>query len=225
MLLMFGALLGGAMERPEGQSYYELLVPGIFALAMLFGLESTMLAITEDAAKGVTDRFRSLPISSVSVVLGRCIADLLDSVVTLTVLVATGLALGWRWHGGFAAALAAFGLLLLLRFALLWVGIFIGLVVKNAQSVTMVQVLVWPIGFLSSAFVATSTMPSWLGAIAQWNPLSLAATAARALFENPGTSPASWIGTHAVLAALICPILLTVVFLPLAATRFRNLAR
>jgi ABC-2 type transport system permease protein len=89
----------------------------------------------------------------------------------------------------------------------------------------MVQVLVWPIGFLSSAFVATSTMPSWLGAIAQWNPLSLAATAARSLFENPDTSPASWIGTHAVPAALICPILLTVVFLPLAATRFRNLAR
>jgi ABC-2 type transport system permease protein len=225
MLLMFGALLGGAMEHPEGQSYYELLVPGIFALAMLFGLESTMLAITEDAAKGVTDRFRSLPISSAAVVLGRCIADLLDSVVTLTVLVVTGLALGWRWHGTFAAALAAFGLLLFLRFALLWVGIFIGLVVKNAQSITMVQVLVWPIGFLSSAFVATSTMPSWLGAIAQWNPLSLTATAARSLFENPDTAPASWVGTHAVLAALLCPLLLTVVFLPLAAARFRNLAR
>ncbi|WP_112242603.1 ABC transporter permease [Kribbella monticola] len=225
MLLMFGALLGGAMERPEGQSYYELLVPGIFALAMLFGLESTMLAITEDAAKGVTDRFRSLPISSTAVVLGRCIADLLDSVVTLTVLVVTGLVLGWRWHGTFAAALAAFGLLLLLRFALLWVGTFIGLVVKNAQSVAMVQVLVWPIGFLSSAFVATSTMPSWLGAIAQWNPLSLTATAARSLFENPDTAPASWIGDHAIGAAVIGPLLLTALFLPLAATRFRKLSR
>jgi ABC-2 type transport system permease protein len=225
MLLMFGALLGGAMERPEGQSYYELLVPGIFALSMLFGLEATMLAITEDAAKGVTDRFRSLPISSAAVVLGRCIADLLDSVVTLTVLAGTGLALGWRWHGGFAAALGAFGLLLLLRFALLWVGIFIGLVVKNAQSVSMVQVLVWPIGFLSSAFVDTSTMPSWLGAVAQWNPLSLTATAARSLFENPSTAPVSWIGDHSLLAAVVCPLLLTVIFLPLAATRFRNLAR
>lgn len=225
MLLMFGALLGGAMERPAGQSYYELLVPGIFALAMLFGLESTMLAVTEDAAKGVTDRFRSLPISSAAVVLGKCIADLLDSIVTLTVLALTGLALGWRWHGTFGAALAAFGLLLLLRFALLWVGIFIGLVVKNAQSITMVQVLVWPIGFLSSAFVATSTMPSWLGAIAQWNPLSLTATAARSLFENPDTAPASWIGDHALLAAFLCPLVLTVVFLPLAATRFRNLSR
>ena len=97
--------------------------------------------------------------------------------------------------------------------------------VKNAQSIAMVQVLVWPIGFLSSAFVATSTMPSWLGAIAQWNPLSLTATAARSLFENPDTAPASWIGSHALLAALVCPLLLTAVFLPLAASRFRHLSR
>ena len=88
MLLMFGALLGGAMDFPEGQSYYELLVPGIFALAMLFGLEGTMTAVTQDKDKGVTDRFRSLPMSSAAVVLGRCIADMLDSAVTLIVLVA-----------------------------------------------------------------------------------------------------------------------------------------
>jgi ABC-2 type transport system permease protein len=225
MLLMFGALLGGAMETAEGQSYYELLVPGIFALAMLFGLESTMIAVSEDAAKGVTDRFRSLPISATAVVLGRCIADLLDSIVNLTILMLTGLALGWRWHGSFAAALGGFGLLLLLRFALLWVGIFIGLVVKNAQSVAMAQVLIWPIAFLSSAFVSTSTMPSWLDAVAQWNPLSLTATAVRRLFENPDTAPASWIGSHALPAAILCPLVLTVVFLPLAAQRFRKLSR
>ncbi|HEY0617943.1 MAG TPA: ABC transporter permease [Kribbella sp.] len=225
MMLMFGALLGGAMERPNGESYYELLVPGIFALAMLFGLEGTMTAVTTDAAKGVTDRFRSLPMSSSAVVLGRCIADMLDSIVTLTVLAGAGLALGWRWHGTFPAAVAAFALLLLLRFALLWVGIYIGLVVKNAQSVTMVQVLVWPIGFLSSAFVATSTMPGWLGAIAQWNPLSSTATAARSLFQNPDAAAGSWIGDHSLTAAILWPLLLTAVFLPLSATRFRNLSR
>ena len=100
MLLMFGALLGGAMDFPEGQSYYELLVPGIFALAMLFGLEGTMTAVTQDKDKGVTDRFRSLPMSSAAVVLGRCIADMLDSAVTLIVLITAGLALGWRFHEG-----------------------------------------------------------------------------------------------------------------------------
>jgi ABC-2 type transport system permease protein len=141
------------------------------------------------------------------------------------VLVGAGLALGWRWHGTFPAALAAFALLLLLRFALLWVGIYIGLVVKNAQSVTMVQVLVWPIGFLSSAFVATSTMPGWLGAIAQWNPLSSTATAARSLFQNPDAAAGSWIGDHSLIAAILWPLLLTAVFLPLSATKFRNLSR
>lgn len=224
MLLLFGGLLGGAMESDA--SYYELLAPGIFALAMLFGLEGTMTAVATDVSKGVTDRFRSLPMSSAAVVLGRCIADLLDSVVTLLVLVGTGLALGWRWHEGLPSALAAFGLLLLLRFALLWVGIFIGLSVKNAQSVTVVQVLVWPIGFLSSTFVATSTMPDWLGTIAQWNPLSATATAARDLFGNPDpSSTATWIGTHAGIAAILAPILLTAVFLPLSAHRFRTLSR
>ncbi|MEU8222619.1 ABC transporter permease [Kribbella sp. NPDC048915] len=226
MLLMFGGLLGGAMQTPADSSYYELLVPGIFALAMLFGLEGTMTAVTTDVSKGVTDRFRSLPMSSTAVVLGRCIADMLDSVVTLAVLVATGLVLGWRWHEGMPAALAAFGLLLLLRFALLWVGIFIGLSVRNAQSVTMVQVLVWPVGFLSSAFVATSTMPDWLGTIAQWNPLSATATASRNLFGNPDPSAtATWIGNHAELAAILGPLLLVAVFLPLSAHRFRTLSR
>ncbi|WBQ05166.1 ABC transporter permease [Kribbella sp. CA-293567] len=224
MLLMFGALLGGAMETPAGESYYELLVPGIFALSMLFGLESTMTAVTNDVAKGVTDRFRSLPMSSSAVVLGRCIADLLDSVVSLIVLTGAGLALGWRWHGSVLEALAAFGLLLLLRFALLWIGIFIGLSVKNAQSIVAIQVGVWPIGFLSSAFVATSTMPGWLGTIAQWNPLSGTATAARSLFGNPDPSTASWIGEHAIAAAIIGPLLLTAVFLPLSAARFRRLS-
>ncbi|ONI71573.1 multidrug ABC transporter permease [Kribbella sp. ALI-6-A] len=225
MLLMFGALLGGAMERPEGRSYYELLVPGIFALSMLFGLEGTMTAITTDAAKGVTDRFRSLPMSSAAVVLGRCIADMLDSAVTLVILAAAGLALGWRWHESPAEALAAFGLLLLLRFALLWLGIFIGLSVRNAQSVMAIQVAIWPIGFLSSAFVNTSTMPDWLGTIAQWNPMSSTATAARDLFGNPGATAESWIGEHALAGAVIWPLLLVVVFLPLSARKFRNLSR
>ncbi|MFC9687286.1 ABC transporter permease [Kribbella sp. NPDC056951] len=226
MLLMFGGLLGGAMEFPEGESYYELLVPGIFALTMLFGLEGTMTAVIQDRDKGVTDRFRSLPMSSAAVVLGRCMADMLDTIVALAVLAGTGLALGWRWHDGLPSALAAFGLLLLLRFALLWVGIFIGLSVKNAQSITAIQVLVWPVGFLSSAFVATSTMPAWLGTIAQWSPLSATATASRTLFGNPDPSTtATWIGSHSVLMAVIAPLILTAIFMPLSAHRYRTLSR
>ncbi|GIG00501.1 ABC transporter permease [Catellatospora citrea] len=212
--LMFGGLFGGAI----GEDYFDYLMPGMFALTMFFGVESTMTAVSTDAAKGVTDRFRSLPINSASVVLGRCLADLMNSAVGLVVLVGAAAALGWRWHEGLGRALAAFGLLLLLRFALLWVGIFLGLVVKGPESVTMVQILVWPVGFLSGVFVDPATMPSWLGAIAQWNPLSATAAASRDLFGNPGLVP-----DHAMLLAVLWPLLLTAIFLPLSVHRHRRL--
>jgi ABC-2 type transport system permease protein len=145
--VMFGALFGGAIVGPGGD-YYTFLMPGIFAMAMLFGLEATMTAVNADAARGVTDRFRSLPISAGAVLLGRCIADMIGSVAGLAVLVITGLALGWRWENGLAAALAAFGLLLLLRFSLLWAGIFIGLAARGPEAVAAVQILVWPVSML-----------------------------------------------------------------------------
>jgi ABC-2 type transport system permease protein len=177
------------------------------------------------ATKGVTDRFRSLPISAAAVVLGRCIADMLNSIVGLAILVVAGLLLGWRWHAGLNAALAAIGLLLLLRFALLWMGIFVGLIAKGPESVTTVQILVWPISFLSNVFVDPSTMPAWLGMIAQWNPLSATASATRALFMNPGWQGSSWIAENAVLMAIVWPAWLTAIFLPLTVRKYRRLSR
>jgi len=220
IVLMFGLLFGGAIVVPEGTSYFEFLMPGMFAVTMLFGLETTMMAVTTDAAKGVTDRFRSMPMSASAVVLGRCIADMLNSVVGLAILAVTGLLPGWRWHGSLGAALAAFGLLLLLRFALLWVGIFMGLNAKGPESVATIQILVWPVSFLSNVFVDPATMPPWLGAIAQWNPLSVTASAARALFENAGTSGAS---ENVLLLAILMPLAITAVFLPLSVRKFRHL--
>lgn len=230
--LLFGALFGGALAGPGG-NYYAFLMPGIFAMAMLFGLESTMMAVTTDAAKGVTDRFRSLPINAASVVLGRCVADMLLSVAGLAVLVATGLLLGWRWEAGIAGAAGAFALLLWLRFALLWVGIWIGLRAAGPQVVTAVQILVWPVSMLSGIFVDPATMPSLLGVIAQWNPLSATATAARELFGSPGwetgggagTSIASWASEHAIALAVAWPVVIAVVFGPLSVRAFRRLGR
>ncbi|WP_440097615.1 ABC transporter permease [Streptosporangium sp. H16] len=222
MVLMFGGLFGGAIGVPGGD-YFDFLIPGMFAMTMLFGLESTMMAVTTDAAKGVTDRFRSMPMSASAVVMGRGIADMLNSVVGLAVMIVTGLLLGWRAGGGPSAALTAVGLLLLLRFALIWVGIFIGLVAGGPEAVTSVQILVWPVGFLSSVFVDPSTMPGWLGAIAEWNPLSATATAARQLFDNPGWGGESWVTQNATLMAVVWPLLLIAVFLPLAARTFRRL--
>ena len=202
-----------------------VLMPGMFTTTMLFGLEATMIAVTTDAAKGVTDRFRSMPISASAVVLGRCIADMLNSVVGLAVMVVAGLMLGWRWHNGLASAILAIGLLLLLRFALLWIGIYMGLRAKGPEAVTSVQILVWPVSFLSNVFVDPATMPNWLGAIAQWNPLSATTSAIRRLFMNPGWQGDAWIVQNSLLMAILWPTLLIAVFLPLSVRAYRRLSR
>ncbi|CAM3029169.1 ABC transporter permease [Saccharomonospora xinjiangensis] len=223
VLLMFGFLFGGAMAVPG--DYWEFLVPGVFALTMVFGVESTFTAISTDLARGVTDRFRSLPMAASAVVLGRATADLLNSAVTLAVLVAAGLAAGWQPHGTLGATLAAFGLLLLLRLAMLWLGIYLGLVARGPESVMALQILVWPVGFLSNAFVSPATMPGWLGAIAEWNPLSATVAAVRDLFGNPGWASDSWVATHPLLPAVVWPVLLIAVFFPLSVRHFRQLSR
>lgn len=133
--------------------------------------------------------------------------------------------LGWRWHDSLSAALAAVGLLLLLRFSLLWVGIFLGLVAKGPESVASVQILVWPFSFLSNVFVDPATMPSWLGVIARWNPLSATASATRELFMNPGWQGSSWASENAWLLAIIWPVLLTAIFLPLSVWKYGRLSR
>jgi ABC-2 type transport system permease protein len=225
IMLIFGLLFGGAMRMPQGESYFEFLIPGMFATTMFFGLESTMIAVNMDAAKGVTDRFRAMPMSATAVVLGRCIADMLNSVVGLVVMIAAGLLFGWRWHGGLAAAAAAIGLLLLLRFALLWIGIYFGLAAKGPESLTAVQILVWPVSFLSSVYVDPATMPTWLSVLAQWNPLSATASAARDLFMNPNWQLNTWMAENAVLMAVVWPVLLTLIFLPLSARKFRGLCQ
>jgi len=224
-VLMFGYLFGGAISVPGGGSYREFLLPGMFALTMVFGTEMTMSAVVTDAMRGVTDRFRSLPMASAAVLLGRSCADLLNAVVGLAVIMGCGLAVGWQARGGLGSTVAAIGLLLLLRFALIWVGIYLGLLIPGPESVTAVQILVWPLGFLSNVFVSPSTMPGWLGAVAEWNPLSATASAIRELFGNPGVTGQSWAADHSLTLALGWPLLLVGVFLPLAARRYRRLSR
>lgn len=225
LLLMFGFLFGGAIEVPGGGAYIAFLLPGMFALTMLFGLDATMTAMAEDAKRGITDRFRSLPISSASVALGRAIADLANSALSLAVLMVGGALIGWRPTTGPLEIALGVVLLLWLRFGLLWLGIFLGLSFRGTGATTAVQVLVWPIGFLSTVFVSAETMPGWLGAIAEWNPVSATATASRELFGNPTGVTGGWLAEHAVLAASVWPLAITAVFLPLAAIAYRRLRR
>ncbi|GCD92933.1 ABC transporter permease [Embleya hyalina] len=223
MLLMFGYLIGGG--QGVAGDFRAYLVPGMLTMTMAFGLEATMLAVTQDLGKGVIDRFRSMPMNSGAVLVGRSIADMLQSAVGLTVMIAVGYAIGWRTHEGFASFLGAVGLLLLLRFAMLWVGIHLAMVAGRPELVQAVQILVWPVGFLSNAIASPASMPAWLGAIVEWNPMSATATAVRDLFDNPGAGGDSWAATHAELLAVAWPLALIAVFAPLAVKRFRDLSR
>lgn len=224
IVLMFGYLLGGAMTVPGGGDYRDFLMPGMFAMTMVFGIGATLSAVSADAARGVTDRFRSMPMAAAAVIAGRAAADMLNSAAALGVLTGCGFLVGWHPHRGLARAAAALGLLLLLRFAFVWIGISLGLTFyPNPQAVTAARTLEFPIGFLGNPFVAISTMPVWLAAIAQWNPLSSTVSAARQLFGDPtGTHPA-WIPDHAVLLAFAWPLLLIAIFFPLSVRRYRRL--
>ncbi|MEV5356769.1 ABC transporter permease [Streptomyces sp. NPDC086081] len=217
LLLMFGYLVGGG--RGVAGDYRDYLIPGMLALTMAFGLESTMIAVTQDLDKGVVDRFRSMPMADGAVLVGRSAADMLQSALTLLVLVGVGAALGWRPGGGPAALLGALGLLLLFRFAMLWIGIHLALVAGRPELVQAVQILVWPVGFLSNAFATPESMPGWLGTAVEWNPLSHTATAVRDLFGVPGTESGhvGW--------AVVWPLALLAVFFPLAVRRFARLSR
>ncbi|MFC7308339.1 ABC transporter permease [Streptomyces monticola] len=224
LLLMFGYLIGGGAGI-EGD-YREYLVPGMFALTMAFGLDATMVAVTQDLNKGVIDRFRSMPMASGAVLVGRSAADMLQSALSLIVLIGVGLAVGWRWHGSFAALLGGVGLLLLFRFAMLWMGIHLAMIAGKPELVMAVQIMVWPVGFLSNAFATPESMPGWLGAVVEWNPMSATATSVRNLFGNDGgVTPASWAAQHAELLAVLWPLALLAVFFPLAVRRFGRLSK
>ncbi|GAB2903542.1 ABC transporter permease [Streptomyces mayteni] len=235
MLVMFAHFLGGGMAVEGGASGddTDYLVPGMLALTMAFGLESTMVALTQDINRGILDRFRSMPIAPSSVLVGRSLLDMLESTAGLLVMIGAGLTIGWRWHGTPAEALAAVGLLLLLRFAMLWVGIYLGLVAGGPRWCRPCR--------SSSGRSASSPTPSphrtpcpagsapspWghLPGRHAWgrNPMSATAGAVRDLFGNPGWSGDSWAATHPVPLAVAWPLLLLALCAPLAMRRFSRL--
>ncbi|WP_431980185.1 ABC transporter permease [Streptomyces qinglanensis] len=224
-VLLFVYVFGSAMEVGEGVDYKNYAMPGMFAMTMAFGFMNTAVTVVVDKERGVTDRFRSMPMAPSAVVTGRGVSDLLHAALDLAVLAAIALAIGWRSDGGLLSTLWAFVLLLLLRFALIWVGVLLGLLARNQESAGNLFAVAFPFGMVSSVFTPPSAMPDWLGAVAMWNPVSATANAVRELYGNPLPTGGSWIEEHAELMAVVWPLALTAVFLPLAVRKFQHLGR
>jgi len=183
-LLIFRYVFGGAINV-DGLPYVDFLVPGFVTTAVLFSGMGAAAGVAEDLEQGFFDRLRSLPIPRASVMAGRCLADTALVTWGLAVATALGFVVGFRMHGSVAAGLAAFGLCVLLGFAFEWVFITIGLVGGSAQAAQGISLLVSPLTFVSSAYVPVSSMPSWLQAFADHQPITPMVNAVRCLTGGP----------------------------------------
>lgn len=222
MLVVFGYVFGSAIHAPGGEDYRGYLTPGLFVMIAVNGVMASMIGAARDLDRGLTDRLRTMPVSRGATLLGQGLADLAVNVVVLAGMAGVGYAVGWRTHAGAGRVLAAFGLLLLLRFALVWMGFFLGILCGREEIAAQAGILVFPIGTVSNVFVPTSGMPGWLRAVADWNPISCAASASRSLFgDTLGAAARSpWPLAHPVEAALGWCALLLLVFVPLGVRAF-----
>ncbi|MGH8875898.1 MAG: ABC transporter permease [Stackebrandtia sp.] len=186
-VLLFAYVFGSAIQVPGGGNYREFLMAGIFTQTVAFGSSLTGMGLAEDMTKGIIDRFRSLPMSRAAVLIGRTTSDLINNVLVVVVMVACGLLVGWRTHTGFIDAVAGFLLLFGFAYAMSWIAATIGLSVKSVE-VAQSAGFIWmfPLTFLSNAFVPTDNMPVVLQRIADWNPVSAIVLALRDLWGNPG---------------------------------------
>jgi ABC transporter DrrB family efflux protein len=218
-VLLFAFVLGASITNTGGASYREFLLPGIQAQNIVFTAFVVASGITSDVEKGIIDRFRSLPISRASVLIGRSISSLIHSSIGIVVMALTGLAIGWRIRGSVAEAALAFALVLVFGFGIIWFGILVGSLMRTVEAVngTMFTVL-FPITFLANTFAPTEPMPHWLRVVAEWNPVSSLTQAVRELWGNGPAAPA---GAqlplhHPILSTILWSLLLTAVFAPVA---------
>jgi ABC-2 type transport system permease protein len=227
MVVMFGYVFGSAIAVPGGGNYREYLIPGLFVMTSVTGVMTTMTGVAADIARGVMDRFRSMPMARLAVPFGQTGADIVTGTLGLGIMAGMGLVVGWSAHRGVADTVAAFALLILFRYAITWAGVFLGLLVKNERTADNLVPLVFPVTMVSDAFVPTAGMPAWLRVISDWNPVSAAVAACRSLFGNPGaiTSGVPWPLQHPVIATIGWSVLLLAVFVPMSVYRFRTAGR
>lgn len=222
-LLLFAYVFGGSIVVPD-VAYREYLVPGILVQAVALSANLTAVNLAADRQRGMLDRFRSLPMSGPAVLAGRTASDLLAIVLVVLVTTLAGLLVGWRIHTGSPRALAGYLLLFLFGYATTWIFALIGLSVRSVDAAQGAGfVWIFPVTFVSNAFVATDALPPWLAPLADWNPISSVALSLRDLWGNAPEGvvrgsglPAEW---PTPLAFLWCALLLGA-FVPLALSRY-----
>jgi ABC-2 type transport system permease protein len=219
-VLLFAYVFGGAIDVPGGGSYREFLMGGIFAQTIVFVAFGVALSLANDRKNQAVDRFRSLPIAKGAVLGGHAVANLLKSLLPIAIMSLCGLIIGWRIRHGILEAVGGYLLLVGFAFAMIWVGVLMGSLVKTPEGVTGVAFTVlFPITFIASTFVPTATMPGFLRTIAEWNPVTALADALRILFGNPNTPAVAgdpWPIVHPVAYSVIWIIGIVVVCAPLA---------
>jgi ABC transporter DrrB family efflux protein len=215
-VLLFAYVFGGAISTP-GYDYVDFLLPGIIVQNIAFGGFVTALGLCEDLNKGLVDRFRSLPMSRGAVLAGRTLADMVTNTVSLTVLLLTGLIIGFSFDASLLEIVGGIGLLILFGYAFSWVFALLGTLVSTPEAANSVGFLaVFPLTFISSAFVPVESMPAALEAFAEVNPFTVVVDAIRHL----------WLGAPdgSVLGAVAWSLAILAVFAPLAIGRYRAAA-
>jgi ABC transporter DrrB family efflux protein len=219
-VLLFVYVFGGSIKIPglDDSQYYQYLVPGIFAQTMVFNSAFTGVGVAEDLSKGIIDRLRSLPMYQPAVLIGRTVSDSARNLLTFAVMFTVGYAVGFRVQGGLLAGLAATLLLLGFSYAFAWVQAFIGLSVGSVEAANSAGFIwMFPLTFVSSAFVSTANMTPWLRTVAEANPFTKLTNASRALYMGADPGSDLWI-------AVAWAIGTTVIFAVLATRKFSRTA-
>ena len=223
-VLLFAYVFGGAIQ-PEGIDYKEFLIGGIFAQTVVFGATFTGIGLAEDMQKGIIDRFRSLPMSRAAVLVGRTTSDVVYNVLSLIFMALTGLLVGWRVREGLVDMFAAFFLLLLFAYAISWIMAFVGLLVPSVDVINNASfVVIFPLTFVSNAFVPTESFDGVLRTFVLYNPVSTLTQACRELFGNLGTNttvPDAWSMQHPTIYTLLWVALILAIFVPLSVRQYR----
>lgn len=225
-VLLFSQVYGGAINV-QGTDYTQFLMAGIFAQTVVFGSTFSGSAMAQDLKDGIIDRFRSLPMSSSAVLVGRTNGDLVLNTISMIIMMATGFLVGWRVNSSMGEFFAGLGLLLLFSYAFSWVMALLGMSVRSPEVINNASfIILFPITFISNAFVPIETLPDPLRIFAEFNPVSALVQAARELFGNEGTAPVPdvWTLQNPVATVLIGVVVLLVVFVPLCIRKFASIS-